>query len=51
MHDMDITLYNRVKGADYDRDIYHATVLRNVSVKHEYEQLAEIADLCRVLGI
>lgn len=34
MHDMDITLYNRVKGAEYDRDTYYATVLHNVSVKH-----------------
>lgn len=36
MHDTDITLYNRVKGADYNRDTYYATVLHNVSVKHEY---------------
>lgn len=33
MHDTDITLYNRVQGADYDRDTYYATVLHNVSVK------------------
>ncbi|MBE5877697.1 MAG: hypothetical protein E7290_12520 [Lachnospiraceae bacterium] len=36
MHDKDITLYNRVKGANYERDTYHATVLHNVSVKHVF---------------
>lgn len=36
MHDTNITLYNRVKGTDYDRDTYYATVLHNVSVKHVF---------------
>ena len=34
MHDTSITLFNRVKGAAYDRDVFFRTVLHNVSVKH-----------------
>lgn len=34
MHDKSITLFNRVKGTDYDNDVFFTTVLHNVSVKH-----------------
>lgn len=36
MHDTDVTIYNRIKGATYEHDSYIPIVLHNTSVKYVY---------------